>query len=162
LDLKAIEAKIREVSNKYALDIDPRAYVWQLSIGQQQKIEMIKLLLADARVLIFDEPTSVLAPHEIENLLQIFRQLKDAGYAVIFITQKLREVFATADRISVMRRGTLVGTLMTGDADERRVVSMMFGTEPPAVQRGNTCAGEDEFPVLELESITAGDTGELR
>ena len=135
LDLKMIASRIREVSEKYALDIDPNAYVWQLSMGEQQKIELIKLLLANARVLIFDEPTSVLAPHEIENLLQIFQQLKTDNYAVLFITHKLREVFASADRLSVMRRGTLVGTLMRAEANERRVVSMMFGAEPPAVQR---------------------------
>src|SRR5205823_5196352 len=76
LDLKAIASKIREISEKYDLDIDPKAYVWQLSMGEQQKIELVKLLLANARVLIFDEPTRVLAPHEIENLMQVFRQLK--------------------------------------------------------------------------------------
>ena len=135
LDFKMIASRIREVSEKYALDIDPNAYVWQLSMGEQQKVELIKLLLANARVLIFDEPTRVLAPHEIENLLQIFEQLNADSYAVLFITHKLREAFASADRLSVMRRGTLVGTLMRAEANERRVVSMMFGAEPPAVQR---------------------------
>jgi ABC-type uncharacterized transport system ATPase subunit len=162
LDLKMIASRIREVSKKYALDVDPSAYVWQLSIGEQQKIELIKLLLANARVLIFDEPTSVLAPHEVENLLQIFRQLKADHYAVLFITHKLREVFASADRLSVMRRGTMVGTLMRAEADERKVVSMMFGTEPPAVQRDAGKMAEEATPVLELLSITtAGDAGEL-
>jgi simple sugar transport system ATP-binding protein len=162
LDLKMIASKVREVSEKYALDIDPKAYVWQLSIGEQQKIELIKLLLANARVLIFDEPTSVLAPHEIENLLQIFQQLKADDYAVLFITHKLREVFASADRLSIMRRGVLVGTLMRAEADERRVVSMMFGAEPPAVQRDSSKMAEEATPVLELISVTtAGAAGEL-
>ena len=76
LNLKEIALRIVEVSRKYKLDLNPNAYVWQLSMGEQQKIELIKLLLADARVLIFDEPTRVLAPHEIENLMEVFRQLK--------------------------------------------------------------------------------------
>ncbi|MBI3742690.1 MAG: ABC transporter ATP-binding protein [Chloroflexi bacterium] len=159
LDLKEIATKISEVSKKYGLDIDPKAHVWQLSIGEQQKIELIKLLLADARVLIFDEPTSVLAPHEIENLMQVFHQLKTDGYAVLFITHKLREAFASADRLSVMRRGALVGTLTRAEATERRVVSMMFGAEPPAVHRASSKMVEGTTPVLELASITTPSAG---
>jgi simple sugar transport system ATP-binding protein len=162
LDLKDIASKISEVSKKYGLDIDPTAFVWQLSMGEQQKIELIKLLLAKARVLIFDEPTRVLAPHEIENLMQIFRQLKADNYAVLFITHKLREAFASADRLSVMRRGAMVGTLMREEANERRVISMMFGTEPPAIQREGSKISETATPILELLSITtAGAPGEL-
>jgi general nucleoside transport system ATP-binding protein len=161
-NLKEIASRIVEVSEKYDLQIDPNAYVWKLSMGEQQKIELIKLLLADARVLIFDEPTRVLAPHEIENLMQVFRQLKVDQYAVLFITHKLREALASADRLSVMRRGKLVGTLTRAEANERRVVSMMFGTEPPAVRRSGSNFDENATPVLELASITtAGPDGEL-
>jgi ABC-type uncharacterized transport system ATPase subunit len=163
LDLKTIASQIREVSELYSLDIDPNAYLWQLSIGQRQKVELIKLLLAKARVLIFDEPTSVLAPHEIENLIEVFRQLKTNNYAVLFITHKLREVFASADRLSVMRRGSMVGTMTRSDATERHVISMMFGTEPPAVRRDSVKLSEASTPVLELTSVTtAGNGGELR
>jgi simple sugar transport system ATP-binding protein len=131
-------------------------------MGQQQKIELIKLLLADARVLIFDEPTRVLAPHEIENLLKIFKQLKMDGYAVLFITHKLREAIASADRLSVMRRGTLVGTLMRAEANEGRLISMMFGAEPPAIQRGSSPVREETKSILELRSVTTdGEAGEL-
>jgi general nucleoside transport system ATP-binding protein len=162
LNPKIIASKICEISARYGLDIDPNAYVWQLSMGQQQKIELIKLLLAEARVLIFDEPTRVLAPHEIENLMQIFRQLKSDDYAVIFITHKLREAFASADRLSVMRRGKLVSTLLRCETNERALISMMFGTEPPSIQRDGSKAEEDVTPILELVSITtAGDTQEL-
>jgi len=162
LDLKMIASKIRAISEKYDLDIDPNAYVWQLSMGEQQKIELVKLLLANARVLIFDEPTRVLAPHEIENLMQVFRQLKADNYAVLFITHKLREAFASADRLSVMRRGALVGTLMRDETNERHVVSMMFGAEPPAVQRDGSKVPEDAPPILELVSVTTpGAAGEL-
>jgi simple sugar transport system ATP-binding protein len=162
LNLKMIAAKIREISHKYDLDIDPNAYVWQLSMGEQQKVELIKLLLAEARVLIFDEPTRVLAPHEIENLMQVFRQLKANQYSVIFITHKLREAFASADRLSIMRRGKLAGTLMREEADERGVISMMFGTEPPSVQRDRGKLDKQAKPILELVSVTtAGNAGDL-
>jgi simple sugar transport system ATP-binding protein len=162
LNLKAIASRIRGISDKYRLNIDPKAYVWQLSIGEQQKVELIKLLLADARVLIFDEPTRVLAPHEIENLMQVFRELKADNYAIIFITHKLREAFASADKLSIMRRGKLVNTLLRNEADERRVISMMFGTEPPAIQRNGSRAERGAPPVLELTSVTtASGPGEL-
>ena len=162
LNLKEIALRIVEVSRKYKLDLNPNAYVWQLSMGEQQKIELIKLLLADARVLIFDEPTRVLAPHEIENLMEVFRQLKSDGYAVLFITHKLREAFASADRVSIMRRGALVGTMMRAEANEARVISMMFGAEPPAIQRAGGQLREDAKPILELISVTtASDAGEL-
>ena len=162
LNLKEIAFRIVEVSRKYKLDLNPNAYVWQLSMGEQQKIELIKLLLADARVLIFDEPTRVLAPHEIENLMEVFRQLKSDGYAVLFITHKLREAFASADRVSIMRRGALVGTMMRAEANEARVISMMFGAEPPAIQRAGGQVREDAKPILELISVTtASDAGEL-
>jgi simple sugar transport system ATP-binding protein len=163
LDLKDIALKIGELSEKYDLDIKPNAYVWQLSVGEQQKIELIKLLMAKASVLIFDEPTRVLAPHEIENLMQVFGQLKADNYAVLFITHKLREAFASADRLSVMRRGKLVGTLTRSDADEPRVLSMMFGAAPPAVQRDDIRVAEDGTPVLEFTSVTTpAASGELR
>ena len=162
LNLKMIASRIREISDKYDLDVDPNAYTWRLSIGEQQKIELIKLLLAEARVLIFDEPTRVLAPHEIENLMQVFTQLKMDNYGVIFITHKLREAFASADRLSVMRRGTLVGTLQRQEADEPRVISMMFGSEPPSIQRDGRTVNEETTPVLELAAVsTAGAAGEL-
>jgi len=159
LNPKMIASRIREISAKYDLNIDPDAYVWQLSMGEQQKIELIKLLLADARVLIFDEPTRVLAPHEIESLLQIFQQLTADRYAVLFITHKLREALASADKLSIMRRGKLVGTLMRHEADELRLISMMFGAEPPAVQRDRGKLSDDAAPVLELASVTTKAAG---
>jgi ABC-type uncharacterized transport system ATPase subunit len=163
LDLKLIASKIRDISGQYELDINPDAYIWQLSMGEQQKVELIKLLLAEARVLIFDEPTRVLAPREIESLLQIFRQLKAANYAVIFITHKLREALGSADKLSVMRRGKLMGTLMKDEAEERRLIAMMFGSEPPGLQRDGRQTEKEAAPVLEFKSIsTPNGAGELR
>src|SRR5579883_2490533 len=162
LNLKSIARRIEELSEKYQLNVDPKAYVWQLSMGQQQKIELIKLLLAEARVLIFDEPTRVLAPHEIENLLRVFGQLKADNHAVLFITHKLREAFASADRLSIMRRARLAGTLKREEADERRVLSMMFGVEPPAVRRDAVKLEDKATPILQLESVSTSASGEMQ
>jgi ABC-type uncharacterized transport system ATPase subunit len=94
---RKIAERIREVSARYGLDVDPEALVRDLCIGDQQKVEVLKLLLADARMLIFDEATRVLAPHEIESLFDVFGKLRASGYSIVFITHKMREVLACAD-----------------------------------------------------------------
>jgi len=154
LNITQIARKIEEVSECYNLQVDPWAPVWQLSVGEQQKVEVLKLLLADARVLILDEPTKVLAPHEVEGLFQVFANLRQDGYAIVFITHKLREVLACADRITVMRRGRIAGTLMTTEASESALVSLMFGTAPPeqALPRRDAI-NADALPLLELTKM---------
>ena len=107
---------IAEQARRLHISLDPSAPVGQLTVGDQQKVEILKLLIADVRVLILDEPTKLLAPHEAEALLEIVRELKAAGYAVVFIAHKLREVLACADRITVMRRGRTVECLDRRDA----------------------------------------------
>src|SRR3989454_1131965 len=128
LDHGAIARRIQEVSGRYGLAVDPRAPVWRLSVGEQQKVEILKLLMARSRVLILDEPTRVLVPHEIDGLFRVLAGLREHGYAVVFITHKLPEVLACADRITVMRGGTMAGTLVRADATERGLVGLMFGT----------------------------------
>jgi ABC-type uncharacterized transport system ATPase subunit len=125
-----VASRIHAFSARFGLPVDPSAPVRQLSVGDQQKVEILKLLLADARALILDEPTKVLAPHEVEALFRVFETLTAEGYAILFITHKLREVIACADRITVMRQGRVVGGLVRGQADERTLVSMMFGERP--------------------------------
>src|SRR5260221_11860025 len=110
LNKNEIEKGIRAISDKYNFGIDPRSYIWQLSIGAQQKVEIIKLLMGGARLLIFDEPTSVLAPHEAEGLFKIFDGLRANGYSIIFISHKLNEVLACSDEITVLRHGHAVGS----------------------------------------------------
>jgi ABC-type uncharacterized transport system ATPase subunit len=100
---EAVAKRIREIAQRFGLAVDPAAQVRQLSVGDQQKVEILKLLLAQARVLILDEPTKVLAPHEVAALFRVFEALKAQGYSIVFITHKLREVLACADRITVMR-----------------------------------------------------------
>lgn len=154
LNKRQIAQRIKEVSERYHLQVDPWAPVWQLSVGEQQKVEVLKLLLADARVLILDEPTRVLASHEVEGLFQVFAELRRDGYAVVFITHKLGEVLSCADRITVMRHGRVAGTLLTSEASESALVSLMFGTaprEPLRLCRETTSA--HLLPLLELREV---------
>ena len=114
----ALAPRIAMTSQRYGLAIDPAAPVWRLSVGERQKVEIVKLLLAQARVLVLDEPTRSLAPHEVAGLLDVLTTLKRDGYAVVLIAHKLAEVLAVADRITVMRRGRVVGSLPRAEATE--------------------------------------------
>jgi general nucleoside transport system ATP-binding protein len=142
----ALARRIAATSEQYGLAIDPRAPVWRLSVGERQKVEIVKLLLARARVLIFDEPTRSLAPHEVAGLLDVLATLKRDGYAVVFIAHKLSEVLAVADRITVMRRGRVVGSLSRAEATESTLVSLMFEERPGSAGSRNATAspGRDE------------------
>src|SRR5579859_971522 len=158
LDTPSIERRIREISDKYAFDIDPHARVWQLSLGAQQKVEIIKLLLAGARLLIFDEPTSVLAPHEAEGLFAIFNSLRSSGYTIIFISHKLNEVLTCCDAITVLRQGRVVGSLSRAEATEQGLVSLIVGTrtfDSPSYARA--ASAPDAARVLELRGVSAYD-----
>ncbi len=160
VDQAQIARRIEEVSERYGLSVDPHAPVWQLSIGEQQKVELLKLLLADARVLILDEPTRVLAPHEIDALFQVFANLRGHGYAVVFITHKLHDVLACADRITVMRRGRVAGTLGRTGATEAALVSLMFGTVPADARPRRAAMREAESrPLLELRGVETRGEG---
>jgi general nucleoside transport system ATP-binding protein len=157
---EAVEERIRRHAERFGLRVDLRAPVRQLAVGDQQKVEILKLLLADARVLILDEPTKVLAPHEVAELFKVFEALKAEGYAILFITHKLREVIACADRITVMRQGRVTGELPRGQADPRTLVNMMFGEDGVGARAGiegpRLPAGE---ALLELEAVTARAAG---
>jgi simple sugar transport system ATP-binding protein len=161
IDRRALTRRIEEVSARYRLDVDPAAPVWTLSVGERQRVEIVKLLLADARVLILDEPTRGLAPHEIESLLTIFTTLRRDGYAVVFITHKLREVLAGADRITVLRRGAVAGSMLRAGASEATLVSLMFGGAPAGdpVRRPATGRRPGASPILELRRVSARPDG---
>lgn len=128
LDLQAARDKVREISERFGFHVDPDAVVENLSVGAQQRVEIIKALSRDAKVLILDEPTAVLTPQETDELLQIVGQLRDAGTAVVLITHKLREVKAIADTITVIRRGKVVGTAEPS-ASQEQLASLMVGRE---------------------------------
>lgn len=127
LPARYIDQRVREVGARYGLVVDPHAAVWQLSVSEQQRVEILKALLRGAQILILDEPTSVLTPQEVTFLSDVLRKMKAEGHAVIFITHKLDEVFAVADRVSVLRKGRLIGTVDTASADKRTLARMMVG-----------------------------------
>jgi len=152
--------RIEEVSRRYDLTVDPAAPVGQLSIGERQKVELLKLLLADAQVLIFDEPTRSLAPHEIEGLFRVFANLRRDGYALIFITHKLQEVLVIADRITVMRRGRIVETLPRSEATTEKLIASMFAEKEvgsPFPQK--EVRKEKQPPALELRQASLRGEG---
>ncbi len=123
---KNINERITHFSKQYGLEVNPQDLVSQLAIGEQQKVEILKLLLSNAKLLILDEPTRVLAPHEIEALYQVLDKLRSDGYSFVLITHKMKEVLQCADRITVLRGGRVAGTLLGSDATEDRLVSLMF------------------------------------
>src|SRR5215468_2967328 len=110
---RRIERRVAELSERYGLAVDPRARIWQLSLGEQQRVEILKALYRDARILILDEPTAVLAPQEADSLFATLRQMADEGRTVIFISHKLHEVKAVSDRVTVLRGGRAVATRET-------------------------------------------------
>ena len=163
LNNKALSARIQEISDRYDLEVDPAARVGSLPMGQRQKVELIKLIIANAKLLICDEPTSVLAPHEVEGLFRVFDELKADGYAILFITHKLREVIATADRVTVLRQGAVVGTVTPKETTTTELVAMMIGDALPQSVRTEDYQvewGETE-PALEFSNVTTdpGDQG---
>ena len=121
--------RIREVSEQYGLHVSPSARISDLTMGERQKVELIKLIMANAQVLILDEPTSVLAPHEVDGLFEVFNELRQDGYAIVFITHKIREVLASADRITVLRHGAVVSTGTSDGVEGDDLVSLMMGID---------------------------------
>src|SRR5580692_4027797 len=117
LDRRKARSDILRLSRQFGLDVDPDALVENLPVGAQQRVEIVKALMRDVQVLILDEPTAVLTPQETEGLFRVIRSLAGAGRSVLFITHKLKEVLAIADRITVMRLGKVVGTTTPQEAD---------------------------------------------
>ncbi|HET7091859.1 MAG TPA: ATP-binding cassette domain-containing protein, partial [Thermomicrobiales bacterium] len=149
IETAAVERKLNELGAQYGLEVDPRARVWQLSVGEQQRVEIVRLLYLGAKILVFDEPTAVLTPQESNALIRTLRGLAADGYCIIFISHKLDEVLAVSDRITVMRRGRVVGATTPAETDRRALARMMVGRELAAFV---------EAPAEEpLGAVTAGD-----
>jgi len=156
--LRDVVAQIEAFEERYGLRVDPGAAIWQLSISEQQRVEILKALLRGAEILILDEPTSVLTPQEATQLFGILRRMKAEGKSIIFITHKLDEVLAAADRITVLRRGRVIDTLRAGAASKPQLARMMVGRDIefqlPARRPGT---GE---PALVVEDLwVQGDRG---
>ncbi|MGL5978046.1 MAG: ABC transporter ATP-binding protein [Erysipelotrichaceae bacterium] len=129
IDLSIAEKKVKALSELYGFDIDPKAKIENISVGMQQRVEILKMLYRDAEILIFDEPTAVLTPQEIEELIKIMHRLVDEGKTVLLITHKLKEIKAVADYCTVLKRGKLVGTVDVSQASIDDMAEMMVGRE---------------------------------
>ncbi len=129
LDREKVARRIREISEQYGLEVDPNAYVKDLPVGTQQRVEIIKVLYRQADILILDEPTAVLTPQEVEGLFKILHTLVQKGKSIIFITHKLKEVMAIANRITVLRGGRSVGTVLPAEMNPEKLASLMVGRQ---------------------------------
>lgn len=125
--MKNIEGKIRELSKSYGLKVNPKAKIWELSVGERQRVEIIKTLYRGVEILILDEPTSVLTPVETSELFQILRRMANEGRGIVFITHKLDEVLAVSDRATILRKGKVVGTVETSKTCREDLAEMMIG-----------------------------------
>ena len=154
-----IEARVRELSHEFGLDVVPRARIWQLSVGEQQRVEIVKVLYREARIVILDEPTAVLTPQEAARLFATMRSLAESGRTVIFISHKLHEVLAVSDRVTVLRGGRSIATVETEEATARSLASLMVGRDVAApLRRPRTAPIGD--PVLRVRALAAeGDRG---
>ena len=154
IDLDAARARVREISARFGFDIDPDAKVEDLPVGAQQRVEIVKALSREAKVLVLDEPTAVLTPQETDELMETMRKLAAAGTSIVFITHKLREVKAVADTITVIRLGKVVGTAAPSASTEE-LATMMVGREVElTVEKAVATPGE---PALVVENLTLLD-----
>ncbi|MBI2920455.1 MAG: ABC transporter ATP-binding protein [Planctomycetes bacterium] len=147
------ETEVGALSEKYGLRVDPGARIEELSVGLEQRVEILKVLARGARILILDEPTAVLTPQEVEDLYATLRSLKAQGKTVIFITHKLKEVRAITDRLTVLRRGATVGTVASAETSQEQIAEMMVGR--PVSLRVEKTAAMPTAPVLEVRHLCA-------
>ncbi len=129
VDIKTANERIRKLSVQYGLEVDPEKRIDEVTVSIQQRVEILKMLYRDAEILIFDEPTSILTPQEIEYLLEIMRQLAASGKTIILITHKLDEIKKVADRCAILRQGKLIGVLNVADASTKELADMMVGRD---------------------------------
>jgi len=153
-DLDRVSKRILDLAAIYSLKIDPSAYIWQLSVGQQQRVEIIKALYRGAALLILDEPTAVLTPQEVDELFVIMNQMVKDGHALIFISHKLHEVVEISNRVTVLRDGRKIGTRPTSETTKQDLANWMVGRDVGfAPDRGNVVPGEVR---LQLEHVSCG------
>ena len=152
VDRKAARQRVMELSQKYGLKVDPDAKIEDISVGMQQRVEILKMLYRDNEILIFDEPTAVLTPQEIDELMEIMRSFKKEGKSILFITHKLAEIKAVADRCSVLRKGKYMGTVEVADTSVEEMSRLMVGRDVQLVTEKN-----DSVPgkvILQVENMT--------
>src|SRR5262245_61888033 len=158
---RATERAVAQLGERYGLDVHPRAKIWQLSVGEQQRVEILKALYRDARILIVDEPTAVLTPQEAVALFGTLRSMADEGKTVIFISHKLHEVKAIADRVTILRGGRTVETVSAAGASAQSLAALMVGREIEVARPLEAARQVSDVMALEVEELSGpGDRGE--
>ena len=157
LDLDKVTKRIQELSEAYGIKVDPRVYVWQISVGEQQRVEIMKALYRGASLIILDEPTAVLTPQEVNDLFSTLRRMVSEGHSLVFISHKLHEVMDISDRVTVLRDGKVIGTRPTREVTRDELVKMMVGRELKELEPRPLKPGA---VTLKIESLkTMGDRG---
>ena len=157
VSLAQAEKKVSDLSRRYGLSVDPRAKIDDITVGQQQRVEILKTLYSDSDIIILDEPTAVLTPQEIDELMDIIRTLKKEGKTIVLITHKLKEIKAVADRCSVLRRGRFIGCVdITPETEEQELATMMVGRSVRFdIDKAPCTPGE---AVLEIKNLSVKDS----
>lgn len=156
IDIKQAEKEVRELSEKYGLAVDPTAKIADISVGMQQRVEILKTLYRGAEILIFDEPTAVLTPQEIKELMQIMKTLIQEGKSIILITHKLKEIMEVCDRVTVIRKGKGIGTVNILETDPNHLASLMVGRE--VTFKIDKTEAKPEGGVLEINDLSVKDS----
>ncbi len=157
LDLDQVKERICTLSSDYGLYVEPDAYIWQLSVGEQQRVEILKALFMGASLIILDEPTAVLTPGEVADLFRTLRRMVEEGHSLLFISHKLHEVLAVSDRLTVLRDGATVGTRKTAEVTREELVRLMVGREINPLEIRAPREGKDALLIKELRA--QGDRG---
>ena len=157
---KSVSEDIKKLSDEYGLDIDPEKKVYDMSVGEKQTLEIIKVLYRGARILILDEPTAVLTPQEIKKLFSIIRNMRDKGCAIVIITHKLGEVMEISDRVTILRKGRSVKTVVTGDVEMMSLIEMMVGKKVDLSIKKSETGNKTEL--LTLDGVTVFDDEKKR
>lgn len=152
VNARQVEKDIEAISQGYGLEVDPTAKIWQLSVAERQKVEIVKMLYRGSKLLVLDEPTAVLTPQEARELFQVIRQMTTKGQSIIIITHKLNEVMEVADRVTILRGGQSVATREKQEVNERELARLMMGQE--LILRNQRKPGQFGEPVLKLEQVS--------
>ena len=152
---KLLSQEVKKLSDQYGLDIDPDKKVYDMSVGEKQTLEIIKVLYRGAKILIMDEPTAVLTPQEIKKLFRVIRNMKEQGCSVVIITHKLNEVMEISDRVTVLRKGESIGTVNTGEVNVASLIEMMVGKKVDLSIDKKKIA--EKTPLLDLDEVTVLD-----
>ncbi|MGI9624685.1 MAG: ATP-binding cassette domain-containing protein, partial [Acidimicrobiales bacterium] len=157
LSLRAVEEKVNTIAEEYGLAVNPAASIWQLSVGEQQRVEIVKQLFRGARILILDEPTAVLAPQECDRLYEVVGEMAEHGHSIVLVSHKMEEILNHTHRVSVLRHGRNAGTIDTPDTNAEELASMMIGSD----LESETISIEprplvDGPPVLQVDDLVVG------